>query len=283
MTARAIPNIREGKNMKVQDIQFTPIFQQETLEKAKTWLSQERHRFRDTANFCIYNDSGVAEENVSKICHRGISVSAVTDRCMVASEFGWQRNKGMTHAIARPFVDYVVNQSYLERFFLERDVDWVTDNGFILSADIPAAILQNAMIISRHGYELSVEAFKKFNSLVSEGTLPDLAYLSCFGTTWSNKRPTVDTTPAQAVTAQWGHRAHPLLPLTGIRNFIHGEMGEMSGIPFYDASTHYRNNNNYVGGVKMFLPNWKPTTYDPNLDPSKDFSRGLFKIAGLPG
>jgi hypothetical protein len=264
--------------MKVQDINFSPRFLPETLEKAKAWLVDNQRIFSDTANYCIFSDTEQTA-HFGRVCHRDISSPTIRNRAMVASEFGWRRNAGMTRELARPFIDYIVNQSYMGRFLLIRDVDFILDNGFIVSADVAAPLLQNIMIVSRHGYEIPARAFSKFNELIQEGILPDLAYLCVFGTGYSNKTGTsiVDIS-SYPVAAIWGHRAHPLLPISGVRNFIHGEIGQMLGLDCNSPLSHYRANKDYRGGVKMFLPAFKQAVYDPNLDPSKDFTRGLFKI-----
>lgn len=253
--------------MNVNELVFEPNCPPEVIEAAKNWFIAKKGSFKSTTNFAVFATDGFYNEYLKQICHRRIREDDLIDRCLVATEIGIHRranevdrirgagsfeNSGsMTWDTALPFLNWFLYESYVGRFILNRDdVDFVKQYGILVSADIPAPILQNAMIISRHFLEAKEDSFIQFKKLLDNGVNGNIAYALCFNSTYSIPGSKLNTT----VRTCTGHRAHPLWCLGAFRNFLVGELGDASpAIKKIEAGKTYRTDHDYSGGWRLFF------------------------------
>lgn len=234
------------------DIPFEPVYSESVFQTAKDWLVNTKSRFVNTSNFAIISSDGTVTPFLNMICHRLIKDNSVDNRCLVATEIGLDRRKEpMLAEIAYPFLRWFLYESYLSRFILNRDdFDFVKKFGFIVSADMPACMLQNIMIISRHFYEVHSRSFLKFNELTEKGIDPRLAFISCFSSGFGTTESYND---GSAVISYNGHRSSPLFDLRSFRNFMNDKVGTGCPAPLFSKTSHYRNSRDYTGGLKIFF------------------------------
>lgn len=84
--------------------------------------------------------------------------------------------------LTAPFLNWFLYESHYGQIIVNRhDLEFCRDYGFVMSTRVPAALLLNACIASRHFNECVPLAFERFNYLVLEkGIDPYLAYNYAF-------------------------------------------------------------------------------------------------------
>lgn len=223
----------------------------ETLTKARKWLKQNHKDFRQTANFAIFNKDS-HKPLINQSCHKAISISDLPDRECVATEIGHKRNQ-KPDKIVEGVLRYFLYDSYASPFILNKDdFEECRDYGVVVSADIPAAFMQNILIMSRHFYECSNIAFIVFDDLTKQGIHPDVAFFSCFMTNIStfSIKVTYEQALINPMYGTYGHRTQSFpksleeFSLIVNRETGKGFEGELSRI--------YRHDNNYKGGISLF-------------------------------
>ena len=238
----------------VRDIKHEPKASTEQVASAKAWLVKNKKRFGATANFAVFGESGKPCENIVQACHYNIQHSQPNNknlRTCVATECGWNRiTKGMSKDWARPFMNWLLNESYFSPYFLNRDdPEFCLEHGFVVSADVWAPLLQNIMIITRSFTEQASARFRKFGELTTQGVPGDLAFALCFTTNLENT--TKETYPVGW--AGSGHRTTQTFNLAALLNFLEGETCHPLTV-LNDPNTHYRVNRAYLGGSAIFWP-----------------------------
>jgi hypothetical protein len=274
----------------LNEIPFEPRYPPGVLDQAKEWLRNNREKFAATANFAIFNSQGEVEHRTNQVCHRSISISMLHDRCLVASEIGLRRRSLMkvpfsggsteypwelSWDVAEPFLRWFLYDSWMGRFIINRDdLEFVKEYGIIVSADCPAPLLQNTLIVSRHFWEVQPDSFHQFKKLVENGCNKTLAYLCCFCVGYSFGGQNI----LSAVTSLSNHRAHVLPNLAGIRRALSEEVGSglfaQKGKYLNDPTLLYRSCTDYNGGLKIFT-----SDKDRIFDTESHFVGDLFKIA----
>lgn len=252
----------------LSDFDFQPKHTEAELTAAKNWLVNARITFGMTANFAIIGTTRGTpwvEPKVRSYCHRGINEGAVGthhDRSLVASECGWARGTYggngakvvKTREQVRPFMEYLLHQSPYAPFILTQDTEWCLDWGIVVSADIPANVMQNALIMSRYFYELGAAAFDMFNLLLSRGVNPDVAHVCAFGTAAAGGDELILT---QGTYPQSNHRATMLSAPADVKRMVERRIGACYPTAFADPATFYRNQTAYLGGVLLFVEKGK--------------------------
>lgn len=231
----------------IKDIVFEPKYSQAVFDKTREWLVKNHNRAG--ATFCqmgLY----VTKQSFSMACHASIKYNWQEGVDLVGTnafipDYAYAEHrqlKGMpTAEDYRPFWDWFITKSVYSRF-----VVWAEfGEGLIVSSDMPVALLQNMMIISRHFHEARY-AFEWFNKWTSMGLGPAIAYVLAFNSTGSYMEPSPDT----PIREYPGHRAMGIPTMDGLRNFLLGE------IPLEDVSKKrfYRGDREYVGGFDIFEP-----------------------------
>jgi len=234
--------------MNLKDIIFTPQHTEEQLSQAVSWLQDAKVKatFAYAANFMILAKAGQSEK-VNQPCHREISYDNRVGKALVATECGWGRRRWTIGAgnedLFRPFFDYLTKESFAKDFFLYADIR----DGFVVSSDIFAPLLQNIMIMTRHFYEVHEDGFKTFNDMVAKGISGDIAYPLCFNSSLS-----VKSLPNSKFSSHYSHRVTHLFNLEAMRKFLGGDVGAVTKPFINDPQHHYRNRADYLGGRNIF-------------------------------
>lgn len=233
--------------MLISEIPFKPQFSEGELAKAKGFFDKKEDTFGSVANYALV---GTPVKNPEiyiyrqQNCHRAFGANNVKSPSLVATECGWRRN-GKEKDTVRGFLDYVLS-SYVGHVIVERDPEFILNNGFIVSLDFPAPFLQNLMIMTRHFYEIPARTFRLFDEAISGGLHPDVAYLLFFGSSFSTSIG--DQGLNFPIAPHYGHRAHGLMNSRDMNLFIRRELG-----PFYSGSKkNYREDCDYAGGSAAF-------------------------------
>lgn len=234
--------------MLISEIPFNPQFSEEELLRAKSFFKDKDLYFAGVANYALVCISPGGRADIctykNQMCHRSFGSNGVINPSLVATECGWKR-AGKERDTVRGFLDYVLS-SYIGHVIVLRDPEFILDNGFIISLDFPAPLLQNLMIMTRHFYEIPPRTFLLFDKAVSEGLHPDVAYQIFFCSTFSASIG--DQGLSYPVQPSYGHRAHGLMNAKDMDLFIRREIG-----PFYAGSKkNYRKDCSYVGGSGVF-------------------------------
>lgn len=243
--------------MNINDFTYTPNHTDKDMEAARKFLLEEHNDFHSTANYAWICGDASVHRNVGDVCHSRIGYPQWDDIKLVVTEayvhaenrkhdnryaaynengrwFKYERPTGL----AIPFLTWLINESVFGRFILNRDDPETIDKGFIVSGQLPAAILQSIMILGRHFYEVRNESFEQFNKLIDMGIPGSVAYPVCFNTEYganSNFGKKSDDAP---VVAKYGHRVMALFEkLEYYQNFIKGEIHELVDMPYADRKT----------------------------------------------
>lgn len=232
--------------MRIKDLTFVPLSTESEVDLGWEWLIDNKDYFKNTSNFAIVGGD-VLTSYIHLPCHRMIKNTSVDLRSCVATECGWQRrfdNDISKRRDFEPFFEWLTKRSVYSRFILKANLDI----GFIVSADVHTPLMQNILIITRHFYEVPLEAFKVFNKMVEEGISEEIAYPLVFNTSISSG---YDTTTSQFKTHA-GHRVSPPFTLEAYRNFLLGEGGQGLGESLNNPDLHYRRSTDYKGGSYLF-------------------------------
>lgn len=234
--------------MNINSIPYNPKYTEEQVALGVDFLVDNKSKFSGTTNYAIIHGKNVVTKYMGQPCHRGIGSSyrPPSNRHLVATEIGITRAKRGNDA--DEFLSWLIFESPFARFIITKDLMFAKEYGILVSSDIPAPLLQNIMIVSRHFWEVAPQAFEKFNSLTASGVDAKVAYPICFNTTWSNAW----TKENGVVFPYGGHRAFPVFNLRAFHNWMEGEIGTATTLSFISEKENYRDNADYVGGTKFF-------------------------------
>lgn len=201
-------------------------------------------------------DTGKRDKELrGRTCHLSLQGTPIGPRACVAFPFS-------NRAITKTFEEYIRYDSFISGYILAE-----TESGIVVSADIPAILLQNIAIICRHSIELATPQFETFNKLVGEGVPGDIAY------------PVSFCRPSKAemdwrVSGDWGHRAWTrVFSIEAMKNFISGNF-------FFegDPKRLFRMSTGLRGGSRLCWPLTGRNVYTSFY--RELFSRGDF-VEGL--
>ncbi len=249
------------------------------LSAARQWFEDNRANFKNSCNFAQFKADGTFKSHLNQQCHANIQYlpGDFTDISCVATDIAIDRRRdwykffvdghsggmdvteqakewgdGMTWERVDAYLKYFLYESYFSPFIINKDdIDFVKKYGIIVTADIPAALLQNIMISARYFIECSPESFDMFNDLTAKGVHPDIAYVVSFSTTISSytiRKSNQDISKTK-VACQSNHRSTPLLSLQGMKNML---KDELSCDYTLEEAKNYRDYHNYSGGSQFF-------------------------------
>lgn len=243
------------------------------LLAAEKWFKDNRDKFSRSCNFAQIREDGTVTSHIGRECHANIQyTTGVGDIACVATDiaidrreawfnsFVGTRNGGLdTKEDAKKWVvDWARVDAYLKWFLYEsyfspfivnkNDIEFVKKYGIIVTADIPAALLQNIMISSRYFIEASPYSFDMFNDLTAKGVLPDMAYVVAFHTGMSCYNMMNSEPDKQYVTSLSSHRSTPLLSVAGMRNMLNDNLNSS----VLGEDKNYRKYTYYNGGSQFF-------------------------------
>lgn len=246
--------------MNIKDLEFSPNCPDEVLTQAKNWLKDKNKNFIRLANFCFFSNDGVSHAIVGADCHGAVNRPNISDRCCTASEIGIQRQirdgvAPVTVELYEPFLKWLLYDSFFGRFILNRnDYEFCRDYGIVVSADIPCALMQNILIISRSFIEYHPKAFEAFNHLTSEGYPGSVAFSVAFNSNigyWKRVGDMASAPPEQEEDKfhffpRDTHVAWPLWRnMASFNNFMEGDFGSTLT---NDPSRHFRKIGTIFGG-----------------------------------
>ena len=251
-----------------KDLDMSFSCSKEQIEKAKDWLVEGRtnRRFGVNSNYAVFNHEGEVDEFFNKQCHFDIRCPKIGNRVLVATENGWPRNKNLEYNEeprkyieeeksgvetngAKAFLEWLLSDRYwVSRFIVEKDFDFCWDYGFVVTADMPAPLMQNIMILSRHFKEVATEIFAEWHSLVQNGVREVTAYELLFNVASSYpKNRRLGFSWKQNNSGH--HRVHALKTPQGIANEILEVVG---GNTRLSPDIFYKSNSSYQGGSVFF-------------------------------
>ena len=196
--------------MNIKDIPFEPQARPEHIETAKAFF-ENTENFRGVANFRIVFEEG-HEDHLGKPCHANVGAAPAKPRRCIALYTGDSADTAL-------YRKWLWGESFAARFVLA-----ICDNGAVVSADIPAILMQNIAIMSRHCLEYSSSShysFPMFDDLYPK-IGGDLSYVLSFNTAFmANSLDKAWSSPV--LNGGGGHRAWCLFQLESLRNFLTGE------------------------------------------------------------
>jgi len=165
----------------------------EEIEAAKEYLASKKKYCTQTANWFVSSteDWSKPYDYIYQPCHAALTkMGRGKYENVIALENGWKRmNTTRAKNLSRslPFLSWFLYYSPYGEFILNRDdFEYCRDYGFIVSGELPHAVLMNIAIISRHFYEVNEDTFKRFNDLTLEkGFDPTIVYSLVFNTYFS--------------------------------------------------------------------------------------------------
>lgn len=172
------------------------------IAAAKDYLKTNKGSCTSTANWFTTTDKWqTGRFYTNKACHASLPYMQESEyKSVIAFDNGWKRNarppsgqfEGLSEEkrknLSLPFLSWFLYVSPYGEFILNRDdFEYCRDYGFIVSGEIPHAVLMNIAIISRHFYEIAQDCFIRFNKMTLEqGIDPTIAYSSLFCTYYSH-------------------------------------------------------------------------------------------------
>jgi len=230
----------------IKGLDFNPKHTEEQVATCVSWLRDNKKHFGYAANFMILARED-QRECMSQPCHREISYEIRSDRSLVATECGWSRRRQAigkgSKELFQPYFDFLTKTSPFAPYIVFSDID----DGFVVSADIYAPLLQNIMIMTRHFYEVHEDGFKTFNDFVEKGINPDIAYALAFNSSLSTK-----SLLNSKFQSYYSHRVTHLFNLSAFQNFLTGNPGKATEKDINKPSEHYRTRRDYLGGRSIF-------------------------------
>lgn len=226
--------------MNIEDIPYEPQARPEHIETARLFLTTDMAP--PTAPYGVGNYRVVYDKShtdfIGKPCHAGLGSAppySLVRRC-VALHTGNDEFSSL-------YRKWLWEESFASRFVLS-----IEENGAIVSADIPAILMQNIAIMSRHCREFTPPTnpgFPIFNALYPL-VGGDLAYVLAF-TTQPLAPDLEQAWNSPVLNGGASHRAWPLFQLKSLKNFLTGEFH----IPDTKLNEPWRTHGGLYGGAKL--------------------------------
>lgn len=226
-----------AKMISIPDLSYEYKYEQSDFDKAEAFLAGGG--FSSTANYAMFGE-GKSTLYYKQACHAKVGLSHALRGfipALIATEVFYEEGRrldALRHldngsrwkhykreaGETDEFFNWFVYESIFGRFILNRDRPSVK-HGWIVSTDLPPALLQSIMIASRHFYEIPPWGFQKFNELVGEGVPKSVAFavvINSYWTYYGYRRD--DDKPYQALGS---HRIfHCPSDIKDLMNFIKG-------------------------------------------------------------
>lgn len=253
----------ENRRRHYLNFEYKPACPPEALKTAVDWLNKLKPLSGPSVDTPAYACSvlvtGKIERDIrGSACHAQLQDGPRGTRACVAFPFS-------TREVTKKFEEYVRYDSFVSAYILAE-----TKNGVVVSADIPAILLQNIAIILRHFIELDDDHFETFNELLEKGVPADVAYPVSF---CRAKNSGMDWRAGGA----WGHRAwHSIFSIDAMKNFISGKFFFQG-----DRLELFRTHSGMYGGRNLCInpsPRYNRESHTPffkELFTRKDFVEGL--------
>ena len=231
------PNAIEVKPLKF-DRDTLVVHPEEEIALAKQALIDNKPLCVGTANwFSSSNHWKSVFPYINKACHANLPyMSRERYKTVIALENGWDRNTRFATGVynrkedtgknlSLPFLSWLLYNSPYGEFILNRDdFEFCANYGFIVSGELPHAVLMNLAILSRHFYECKYDCFVQFNDLTLEkGIDPTIAYAMCFNTYFSYYGESYLNKKFQGYS---GHRVTTTYDVPTFLNLFNGEYGK---------------------------------------------------------
>lgn len=233
--------------MLIKDLEFNPQFTDEQYDTAIKFFST-MGRDKSCTKYIIIGDGDDVMPNPRAQCHAAIGYNQVANPALVGTEIALKRLELTECEGAWKFLDWMLNDSFAARFIVNkpehRALDWVSENGIIVSTDVMQPLFQLIMIFSRTHSERSAKQFTKWKQMVDDGFDPHFAYQVCMCVTAG---PGQTFMPDQIVNTRTSHTTTYVLNLECLKNFCAGELGEA----IYQH-LHYRVNKSVHGCHALF-------------------------------
>lgn len=207
---------------KSTNFQYEPKATRESIDAAVDWLKEHKVKtepkestiiktgnfsgFYSLGNFAWFRGGSKVDEIINAACHYYLSsynasrsADCVALWCSVSCNTEWVR-----------FYDYFVNRSFASQFILAH-----TEDGVVVSSDIPCNLMHCLAMMSRAPRQFPPEMFKRFNKLVDNSVPEDIAYLVSF---------CINNGPDEAVfRADDNHRPFMCPGISGMKRFMNGQ------------------------------------------------------------
>lgn len=245
--------------MKLNELPYKPLYDPKQIDRVKEIVEKAKENLGYVTNFAICyrnpkNEETTIQEFFSQGCHVKMATLCLEDlersragkdplypqRDFIWTECGWWRPKGVSLSqirgdkelvlrgiesrkeLVKPFFDWFFNRSFIAPYILNRDdPEWVFNNGFIFSGDIPTTIMQSALIISRHFNEQSNNMFEMYNEMCKV-TSEDLAYYLVFNSTLASGTSVLASYVTHRAFGLFGH-------IDNVGKFLAGDFGKTLG------------------------------------------------------
>lgn len=161
-------------------------------------------RYFSMGNFLLVHDGKVTHQELNWACHANLTYTSAKRSCVAF----WCHAR--SHDDWKPFIKWLTTESFCAEYVLA-----VEEKGFVVSADIPAAVLHCIAMISRVARMFPQVYFQRWNTLVADGIHPGVAYQVTFNV---NKGP-IDSTFRDSS----DHRAFPCPGIEGMKRFLSGK------------------------------------------------------------
>lgn len=201
--------------MLLADLPFTPTATEAEISLAKEFLELPPSTYSSIGNWRTVSKGGAYRDFTGQGCHAAFSTKSKGSTCVALAHppYITSAHKEDTSLYER----WLWEESFASRFVLARG-----KYGAVVSADIPATLLHNIAIMSRHARELSLSEYHAFFDFLYPKVGGDLAYVLAFNTGYVefSRRMT------QVIGNQGAsHRAFPLFDVESLGNFLRGDFG----------------------------------------------------------
>ncbi len=240
----------------------------EAVEAAKEWLESEEtnkrvskdapgRSFHSLGNWAMFDDKGEkTREQYNWACHATLTAFAAQNESCVALYC-----RAQSHEDWRDFIGWLAEDSFATDFVLAK-----TNNGIVVSADIPAGLLFAIAMISRAPRMFSKGVFETYNKAVASGVSPEVAYMVIMNSNCGDNDNAI-----------WypciNHKAWHCPSLEGMKMFCRGEFkvrAEDLGL-FREHRTQY---------CSHFIPKGQPRGLILDLLKDTEFKEALAELRG---
>ena len=225
---------------KLLDFQFVNKCSQASLDAAIAWLESPvtKSNVASNANYATFEDGELGLEVFSRVCHASMGNYPVDPGKRDCVAF-WTTT-GLNKPGEKRYYEYLTEESFASEFILFKNA-----NGFVVSADIPASLMQQIAIMSRHVRECP-SYHKRFKELTSLGYSGDLVYPVVY-----NSYDGDDGTVVRDYSGS--HRAWRLFSLRSYKLFMKGDFGKTfrDMVSRGEALEHFRYIGKITGGLSL--------------------------------
>jgi hypothetical protein len=217
--------------MLIKDLEFNPVFTEAQYDRCIQFFEEDLGEVKKSPSCTKFIIVGDNEPELHKLaaCHSAIGSRYVSNVALVGTEIALIRKELKKCKAAWKFLEWMLNDSFASRFIVNKPehktLEWVAENGIIVSSDVIQPLFQMIMIFSRTFSERSETQFNKWKELVDDGFDPHFAYQVCMCVT-AGKSPEQEFLPKDMVVySRTGHTTTYLLNMACMKLFCEGELG----------------------------------------------------------